>query len=61
MCVVLPTGIRQSTKHMDRYLGTAQQCTEVSTLLWLQDLAHSRKIMYIKCSYTLMSETDVQC
>ena len=26
-----------------QYLGTAQQCTEVSTLLWLQDLPHCGK------------------
>jgi len=29
MCIVLPTGLRQNTKHQDRYLGTAQQYTKV--------------------------------
>jgi len=46
MCIVLPTGIRQ--KHQEGYLGTAQQCTEVSTLLWVQGLAQCRKIV---CMY----------
>jgi len=27
------------------YLGTAQQCTEASTLLWVQGLAKGRKIV----------------
>ena len=31
--------------HQDRYLGNAQQCTEVSTLLWLQGLANVEKIV----------------
>jgi len=66
MYVVLPTGLRKNTKYLHRYLGTAQQCTEVSRLLWVQGLARCRKtgcIYATKCSYTLMGETctDVQC
>jgi len=57
----IPTGLRQKHK---AYLGTAQQYTEVSSLLWVQGLAQCRKIvhMYVTMQAVIhMSEVDVQC
>jgi len=60
MCIVLPTGLGQNTKHQDRYLRTAQQYTEVSTLLWVQCLAQCRKIVRCNQAVMHMSKADVQ-
>ena len=60
MCIVLPTGLRQNTKHQDRYLGTAQQYTKVSTLLWVQRLAQNC-VHVCNQAAVHMSKADVQC
>jgi len=50
---------------MNRYLGTAQQYAEMSTLLWVQALAQCIKIvcMYTVCNQAViyMSKADFQC
>ena len=57
MCIVLPTRLRQKHKV---YLGTAQQYTEVSTLLWVQGLAQCRKLCTCVQTVIHTSEADVQ-
>ena len=51
---------RSETK-AQRYLGTAQQYTELSTLLWVQGLAQCRKLVHMYATVIHMSEADVQC
>ena len=49
LCIVLPSGLRQKHKAPGQVLtvGTAQQYTEVSTLLLVQGLAQCREIVHI--------------
>jgi len=42
-----PQDLDKCTKHQDRYLGTAQQYTEVCTLLWVQGLAQCRNLVHM--------------
>ena len=58
MCIVLPTGLRQKHKV---YLGTAQQYTEVSTLLWVQSLAQCRKIVHMYATKLLYTRVRQMC